>query len=130
MRGQPITRATSADGRWAYTLYDGAGGEPFVHALDTTARSAACIDLPMLEGRRDLPALRLALAGAQLRVVARGHDVALVNTKTFAALRPAAAPVGNGPGDSGGPWLIAGGAAAALLFAGAAALRRRRTATA
>jgi hypothetical protein len=25
MRGSPITRTTSADGRWAYTLYDGAG---------------------------------------------------------------------------------------------------------
>jgi len=25
MRGFPITRSTSRDGRWAYTLYDGAG---------------------------------------------------------------------------------------------------------
>ena len=35
MAGLPITRQTTADGRWAYTLYDGAGKEPFVHALDT-----------------------------------------------------------------------------------------------
>ena len=35
MRGSPITRLMSADGRWAYTLYDGAGAAPFVHALDT-----------------------------------------------------------------------------------------------
>src|SRR2546421_11649368 len=35
MRGYPLTRATSPDGRWAYTLYDGAGTHPFVHALDT-----------------------------------------------------------------------------------------------
>ena len=35
MRGSPVARAEGADGRWAYTLYDGAGGTPFVHALDT-----------------------------------------------------------------------------------------------
>ena len=37
MRGNPISRALSPDGRWAYTLYDGGGGTPFVHALDTSA---------------------------------------------------------------------------------------------
>ena len=35
MRGYPLTRAASPDGRWAYTLYDGGGKHPFVHALDT-----------------------------------------------------------------------------------------------
>src|SRR6266508_2701124 len=35
MRGSPLTRASSPDGRWAYTLYDGAGQTPFIHALDT-----------------------------------------------------------------------------------------------
>src|SRR3954451_7371431 len=34
MRGYPMTRLPSSDGRWAYTLYDGGGKEPFVHALD------------------------------------------------------------------------------------------------
>src|SRR5215207_3380167 len=29
MRGLPITRTPSPDGRWAYTLYDGAGSHPF-----------------------------------------------------------------------------------------------------
>ena len=29
MRGSPLTRTTSADGRFAYTLYDGAGAAPF-----------------------------------------------------------------------------------------------------
>jgi hypothetical protein len=51
MRGSPLTRTTSPDGRWAYTLYDGAGNTPFVHALDTSKREARCIDLPMLAGR-------------------------------------------------------------------------------
>jgi hypothetical protein len=59
MAGLPITRATTADGHWAYTLYDGAGHEPFVHALDTVNGDAHCIDLEMLAGRQDLYGLRL-----------------------------------------------------------------------
>jgi hypothetical protein len=58
MRGKPLTRTTSADGRWAYTLYDGGGARPFVHALDTVGRTARCIDLPALAGRSDLWQLR------------------------------------------------------------------------
>ena len=46
MRGYPLTRAASPDGRWAYTLYDGGGKHPFVHALDTLEGQAVCIDLP------------------------------------------------------------------------------------
>jgi hypothetical protein len=52
--GLPITREASSGARWAYTLYDGAGGHPFVHALETTGRTAACIDLDALTGRNDL----------------------------------------------------------------------------
>jgi DNA-binding beta-propeller fold protein YncE len=40
MQGFPMTRATSPDGRWAYTLYDG-DKHPFIHALDTAGRSAS-----------------------------------------------------------------------------------------
>src|SRR5919108_3544622 len=46
MQGFPVTRAMSADGRWAYTLYMRPTGAPFIHALDTARRAAACIDLP------------------------------------------------------------------------------------
>jgi len=46
MSGAPISRAASPDGRWAYTLYLNGGGYPFVHALDTVARSAVCIGIP------------------------------------------------------------------------------------
>ena len=35
MRGQPVTRKISLDGRWAYTLYARQKDQPFVHALDT-----------------------------------------------------------------------------------------------
>jgi len=34
MEGSPVTRVSSRDGRWAYTLYTGSE-EKFVHALDT-----------------------------------------------------------------------------------------------
>jgi hypothetical protein len=61
MRGNPLTRTTSPGGRWAYTLYDGAGGTPFVHALDTSRRTAHCIDLPALRGSNDLWSLRFHL---------------------------------------------------------------------
>jgi hypothetical protein len=72
MRGNPVTRAMSADGRWAYTLYDGGGGTPFVHALDTVARSAHCIDLDTLSGRTDLSKLRLAVLGGGKQLEIRG----------------------------------------------------------
>src|SRR5207248_3337256 len=46
MSGAPITRATTRDGRWAYTLYLRGNGRAFIHALDTTRRAAVCVDLP------------------------------------------------------------------------------------
>lgn len=46
MTGWPVTRATSADGAWAYTLYVKGNGSAFVHALDTVHRAAVCVDLP------------------------------------------------------------------------------------
>jgi hypothetical protein len=46
MAGYAMTRTTSADGRWVFTLYQKPNGEPFVHALDTVHAAAYCIDLP------------------------------------------------------------------------------------
>ena len=84
MRGNPLSRATSTDGRWAYTLYDGAGSTPFVHALDTSARSARCIDLDALAGT-DISTLRLRFdSGAhELRVMRGGASVLVVDLRTF-----------------------------------------------
>jgi hypothetical protein len=45
MQGAPISRVTSHDGSWAYTLYGGPD-ETFIHALDTLNAGAVCIDLP------------------------------------------------------------------------------------
>ena len=47
MQGLPVTRATSADGRWVYTLYSNGDNYPFVHALDTVGRTAVCIGIPV-----------------------------------------------------------------------------------
>ncbi len=90
MRGSPITRVMSADGRWAYTLYDGAGGTPFVHALDTTTLRAHCIDLPMLADRSDLWSLRFTLGGKRCAPRRQsGHRSSRTSTWTsFAAHVP------------------------------------------
>lgn len=86
MNGHPLTRATSPDGRWAYTLYEGTE-HPFVHALDTAGRSARCIDLDGLHGRKDLWQLRFGVSpdGRELSVRSGRDIVAVVNTRTFAA---------------------------------------------
>jgi hypothetical protein len=62
MGGVPVTRTTSADGRWAYTLYARTQGGPFVHALDTVRREAFCVDLPLRLGQPRQMELRLRLA--------------------------------------------------------------------
>ena len=88
MRGYPVTRVSSADGRWAYTLYDGGGGEPFVHALDTAERRAFCIDLPMLAGFEEPYGLRLALAEGRLSVLDGARAAAHVDTGTMGVRSP------------------------------------------
>lgn len=130
MNGYPATRATSADGRWAYTLYDGAEGKPFVHALDTRAGKARCIDLPVLG--HDVYSLHLRASGGTLTVAARKRDLATIDTSTFAVSVPApragAAGRPQAGGDSSTPAaLIAGiGVVLALGGAGLTVLRRRR----
>jgi hypothetical protein len=120
MAGLPITRATSPDGRWEYTLYDGNGKEPFIHALDTAGRSAVCIDLPQLEGRKNLFLLRLdvdpgtgdltVLTRSPKRWVTTRTPLLTVDAETF-EVAPATAS-GSKPGgdDSEGspPWLLIG----------------------
>jgi hypothetical protein len=46
MQGWAVTRTTSPNGRWVYTLYANPGGYPFVHALDTVTSVAHCVGLP------------------------------------------------------------------------------------
>jgi hypothetical protein len=156
MRGYPITRAVSPDGRWAYTLYDGAGEHPFVHALDTVGRSAVCVDLDALAGRDDLFELRLDVAegGATFAVLDGTRPLAVVDTGTFAVDEPEPEPVVDVPAaelpavapvpvqdapseavarpgedsDGGVPWALVGAASGAVLALAAigAATIRRR----
>ena len=89
MQGFPITRTVSADGRWAYTLYAQGDGAPFIHALDTAGRTAACIDLDDLSSETIAEA-RLVIAGGTLRVVGPEGDRALIDRRTFAVRPPGA----------------------------------------
>jgi len=102
MRGSPVARATSAGGRWAYTLYESPSGAPFVHALDTVAVHATCIDLPWSGSPADLRRLRLRLAdaGRTLLVGAPGAPpLAAVDTRRLAvrAVATEAAASSSGP---------------------------------
>lgn len=127
MNGTPLTRAMSPDGRWAYTLYDGTE-HPFVHALDTTGRSARCIDLDWLHGRKDLWQLRFSMSddGRELSVRNGKKTVAVVDTRTFAATTGVEVDE-----DGRSPWVFVVGIG--LLLAAAAGLyvvgSRRRAAS-
>lgn len=85
MDGQPVTRATSPDGRWAYTLYAREKHEPFVHALDTVRREAFCIDLPLRLGQAKQMGLRLRLAsdGRTLAVIRGRAARATIDTRSW-----------------------------------------------
>jgi hypothetical protein len=121
MRGSPITRMLSVDGRWAYTLYDGAGGEPFVHALDTATSRAHCIDLPMLLGNQSLWDLRFTRGpGTKIQIGTPGTALAVVDTRTFASSVPLVSASSNLRS-----WLIAAALAALTVLVALAATRHR-----
>src|SRR4051812_11313030 len=117
MGGLPVTRATSPGGRWAYTLYSG-NEHPFIHALDTTGRTARCIDLDALTTRDDIFQLKLrtAAGGGRVDVLSGAKPLLTVDTRTFAVSTPARRSAGQKPSahDRDAPlWPIA--AALALL---------------
>ena len=69
MQGSAMTRTTSADGRWVYTLYSNPGGTAFVHALDTVRGVAHCIGIPATQAEQNgLYNVVLALHGQRLAV--------------------------------------------------------------
>jgi hypothetical protein len=137
MNGVPVTRATSADGRWAYTLYDSAE-HPFVHALDTEGRRAVCIDLHSLAARkRGAWGLRLDVGpgGSPLTVETRSRVLASVDARTFEVteagrVRRASAPAraSTARSDSAPPRALTVGAALLLLLAAGLAYGSRRVA--
>jgi hypothetical protein len=132
MGGLPVTRVMSRDSRWAYTLYSGSE-HPFIHALDTTGRSARCIDLDELTARDDLFALRIrfGLDGRGLEIVRHSKPVLFVDTRTFAVSEPRAQrqkrrrqPATHDGGITIWPWAGAVGLLALLALASARPLVR------
>jgi hypothetical protein len=84
MQGYPVSRTTSSDGRWVYTLYANPGGFPFVHALDTVRGVAHCVGLPWRGGANAPYNMRLALHGETLAVHwASGRPWYRVDTRTW-----------------------------------------------
>jgi hypothetical protein len=123
MGGNPLSRAASSDGRWAYTLYDGASSAPFVHALDTVRREAHCIDLEALAGRADLAALRLRLSDGSLAVVSATERVAVIDTASFQVGEARRESSGDG---MNGRWPAIGVLVALLAATGVGLIIRRR----
>jgi hypothetical protein len=86
MQGDALTRTTSADGRWVYTLYDNYGGYPFIHALDTVRGVAHCVGIPWKSttNQSALMNVRLTLHGSRLAVHWQsGRSWLNVDTKTW-----------------------------------------------
>jgi hypothetical protein len=121
MRGNPLSRAESANGRWSYTLYDGGGARPFIHALDTGHATARCIDVdgiaPSIVSRLRL---RIDDSGRSVQIADGPQTLAALDTRTLAFSAPS----------GGRSWRVPvlAGAAAVLVLAGTALvlLRRRR----
>ena len=126
MSGAPVTRATSSDGRWAYTLYS-SQPHPFVHALDTERRTAVCIDLDGLGG--GMWGATLQLHGPTLDVVRRGTVLASIDTRSHRVLGRRAAGARESE-DAGTSWLPMLAPTAVLAVMLALARRRRAVRTA
>jgi hypothetical protein len=135
MAGMPVSRAASPDGRWAYTLYDGNGHEPFIHALDTVEQRAVCVDLPQLEDHSNLFALTLQTdqRGRELTVLQGragqpgSRSLLSVNTRSYAVSEPSDTASPAGDGDP--PWLLIGALGAVLGIGFALVVVSRREST-
>ena len=91
MAGFPMRRATGPGARWVYTLYSGAGGGAFVHALDTVGVRAVCIDLPANADPEALGRAHLVARpdGLRLDVVGPGGRVLYsIDLRTFRVTKP------------------------------------------
>jgi hypothetical protein len=133
MRGLPQTRATSPDGAWEYTLYDGgsrARDTAFIHVLDTERGISHCIDLAMVNGNEAWRVgFELTDGGGTLDVVRGDETLAKLDTESFALTEPIAPELTVTSDGSDGPTGLAIGAivvGSVLLVGTAFGLRRRR----
>lgn len=134
MRGLPLSRVTSPDGRWEYTLYDGAGKTPFVHALDTLEGVPVCIEIG--ETARPIDrrsSLQMIDEGSSLLITHPKQPLATIDTSTWevtlvAGGEPSSASGAEGTGSAFHlPWLAT--PASLLVFGGLGLLRTRRRRT-
>jgi hypothetical protein len=125
MEGFAATRATSADGRWVYTLFMRPGGYPFIHALDTVNGTAHCIGLPWQGADQGaLASMRMKLVNGESALALHwksGRPWLTVNTATWRITHVR-------PGGFAWGWALGGSGAASLtaLAAGLVLLLRRR----
>jgi hypothetical protein len=119
MQGDALTRTTSLDGRWVYTLYMNNGGTPFIHALDTVKGVAHCIGIPWAStDQGGLGNVVLTLHDTRLAVHWRsGRSWLNVDTATW-RLTP--------DSSAGFPWRWIGLGLGVLAAAGALLLLARR----
>jgi len=88
MQGFPAARASTADGRWVYTMYVNPGGFPFVHALDTVKGVAHCVGFNFRGDQSRLLNFRLGVK--QNTLVIRQSDLRvyrLIDRTTWAVRR-------------------------------------------
>jgi hypothetical protein len=132
MQGIPVTRSTSPDGRWAYTLYQKTdGAAPFIHALDTSRRAARCIDLDLIAGTAALQGSTLEISGDARAMTVRTPAPAavVVDLRTFSVAAPAVAAspaTAIESADGTDPWPLVGGGALAAVLAAIGIRRMRR----
>lgn len=123
MRGVPLTRALSPDGRWHYTLY-GVFGGTYLHSLDTVRRRAfrTPLDRPSRRSAQ-LRRVRLQPSADRVAVTLGGEVLTTVDAATHQLIRrPARARPR--PADAGVPWAYIAAPTLALLLT--AVLARRR----
>jgi hypothetical protein len=114
--GTAVTRASSGDGRWVFTLYRASGsGALFVQALDTVGAAVHCLTLPHSQGTNAV--LVLSNHSRTLEVNARGgrpsYHVTVANWHVTAFAGPRA----------GFPWVwIASGIGGFVLVFGGGGL--------
>ena len=131
MRGYPVSRVMSAEGRYAYTLYDGGGRTPFVHVLDTVGGGARCVDLDELGGNNAIYSFRLHREpGGDVAVALHGKPWLVLDRASF---RVRSADKTTPTDTAGSAWARVGlgaGGILALIGVSLVLFRRRRPATA
>ena len=91
MHGYPVARAETRTGSRVYTLYSPGNNYPFIHALDTVARTAVCVGLPLSwTDPNTLNGIALTLSADGRRLTVSGPSLGAritLDTRTFKVAR-------------------------------------------